>query len=115
MGRKIVHHADVFLLQTDDADPVAALPEGTPPGGVHFSEWAVGKFGDVYRPNTGKLMKAGSQIRFDLHYHSVGEEIRDQIEVAFYFYPKDVVPQYRVYMTPIGGSASGTSTSRRTR
>jgi hypothetical protein len=108
-GRRIVHHADTFLIQEDDAASVSffGAPREVPPGGMHFSEWAVNKNGEIYRENTGKLMKAGAKIRFDLHYHAVGEEITDQIEVAFYFYPKGVTPKYRVYMGALGPTTNG--------
>ena len=58
-------------------------------------EWAVGKNYDIYRPNTGKLLLPGSQIWWDMHYHAVGEEIRDHVELAVYLYPKGQEPKYR--------------------
>ena len=33
-------------------------------------------------------MLPGSKIRWDIHYHAVGEEIRDHVELAVYLYPK---------------------------
>jgi len=33
---------------------------------------AVGKQGELMRPNTGKLLMPGSKIIFDIHYHAVG-------------------------------------------
>ena len=47
-------------------------------------------------------MKAGSKIRFDIHYHSVGEAMTDQSEVALWFYPKGVTPKYRVFPQAMG-------------
>jgi hypothetical protein len=58
-------------------------------------EWAVGKQGEIARPNTGKLMLPGSKIVWDIHYHAVGEEITDAVEMAIYFYPKGQEPKYR--------------------
>ena len=40
-------------------------------------EWAIGKQYDVYPSNTGKLLLPGARIRWEVHVHSVGEEIRD--------------------------------------
>ena len=51
-------------------------------------EWAVGKQGEIMRANSGKLMLPGSKIIFEVHYHAVGEEITDQVELGIYFYPK---------------------------
>ena len=100
-GRPIVHHVVTYLIQDEDSDDHEAAVDvaGT---GSYFTEFAVGKIGDVFRENTGKLLKAGSEIRFDIHYHSVGEEITDRSEVAVWFYPKGEVPKYRVYPQAMG-------------
>ena len=58
--------------------------------------------GDVFRENTGKLLKAGSRIAFDTHYHSVGEEITTQTDLGVWFHPKGYVPKYRVYASALG-------------
>ena len=50
-------------------------PSTVTPTGSYFSEFAVGKIGDVFRENTGKLLKAGSRFTFSSHYHSVGEDV----------------------------------------
>jgi len=52
-----------------------------------LNEYAVGKNGDVFPEGTGRLVKAGAKIRFNMHYHPVGEETVDQTEVALRFYP----------------------------
>jgi hypothetical protein len=96
-GRRVVHHVVTNLVQKEEQYGAVEVD-----GGGYFSEFAVGKIGDVFRENTGKLMKAGSAIRFDIHYHSVGEEITDQSEVAVWFYPKGEVPKYRVFPQAMG-------------
>ena len=100
-GRPIVHHVVTNLIQEENPEDFQAVVD-VPGTGSYFTEFAVGKIGDVFRGNTGKLMKAGSQIRFDIHYHSVGEETTDQSEVGIWFYPKGVVPKYRVYPQAMG-------------
>ena len=102
-GRKITHHALAHLMQ-NDTDPAAKNgPDddggpGAAQGGV-LMEWAVGKTGDIYRPNTGKLLLPGAKIWWDIHYHAVGETIRDHVELAVWLYPKDDKPKYRTYLT----------------
>jgi len=102
-GRKITHHALAHLMQ-NDTDPAAKNgpdDDGSPgaaQGGV-LMEWAVGKTGDIYRPNTGKLLLPGAKIWWDIHYHAVGETIRDHVELAVWLYPKDEKPKYRTYLT----------------
>ena len=95
-GRRVTHHAVARLQQDDGFDfrrTTANDPGGDGPG--LFMEWAVGKQGEVMRPNTGKLMLPGSQIIWDIHYSSVGKEITDAVELAIYFYPKGEEPKYR--------------------
>ena len=102
-GRKITHHALAHLIQ-NDTDPNAKNgPDddngpGPTQGGV-LMEWAVGKTGDIYRPNTGKLLLPGSKIWWDIHYHAVGDTIRDHVELAVWLYPRNETPKYRTYLT----------------
>ena len=64
-----------------------------------FMEWAVGKAGEIFQPDAGKLMLPGSKIRWEIHMFAVGEEIRDnQVELGVYFYPKGVVPKHRTVL-----------------
>jgi hypothetical protein len=86
---KIVHHAVVYAIEPD-------APEGTPETGVLLHEYAVGKYGDIFGDNTGRLLKAGTRLRFDMHYFAVGSEQHNKTTIAFKFYPKGVTPKYRV-------------------
>ena len=100
-GRRVTHHAVIYLQQREepgDFEPVVDVPGR----GSYLTEFAVGKIGDVFRENTGKLMKVGSRIAFDNHYHSVGEEITSQTELGIWFHPKGYVPKYRVYSNALG-------------
>lgn len=101
VGRPIVHHAVTYLLQDEDPDDFQAAVD-VPGTGSYFTEFAVGKIGDIFREDTGKLLKAGSRVRFDLHYHSVGEEITDSTELGIWLYPEGYVPKYRVYAQAMG-------------
>ncbi len=78
-GRRIVHHGNTAL-----------------------AEFAVGKAGEIYPDDTGRLFKAGEKVRFDIHYHSVGEEITDYLSIGVWFYPTGVVPKYVVKHSPMG-------------
>ena len=104
-GRRITHHA-LARLQQDEDD--SADDDDIGPG--LLMEWAVGKQGEIMRPNSGKLIKAGSSIVWDIHYHAVGEEITDTAELGLYFYPKGEEPKHRqvlrLWSTIEGGSSA---------
>lgn len=89
-GRRIVHHGGASLVEENGSRSP-------------LSEYAVGKYGDIFPENTGRLIKAGAKISFNMHYHSVGAEIRDRTTVAFIFYPKGTVPKYKVVDPNMGG------------
>ncbi len=106
-GRKITHHAIANLMQTEDgiaandADPNGRQVAGT------FMEWAVGKQGEMMRPNSGKLLRAGSKFRWDIHYSNGGEDITDVVELGIYLYPKGQEPKYRQVLHLMGGTNAG--------
>jgi len=91
-GRKITHHAIASLQQDERLAPAAVRVlddsnTGTDPAtgadrsqnAGTFMEWAVGKQGELMRPNSGKLMLPGARIRWDVHYSNGGEDITDQV------------------------------------
>src|SRR5262249_53752842 len=99
--KKVVHHVLATLLQ-DEGDEIAGLAhdahEVQTTGGL-FMEWAVGKTGQIFPGDAGKLLLPGSKIRWEIHTHSIGEEFRDEaVELAVYFYPKGVVPPHRTVL-----------------
>jgi len=94
-GRKITHHAIAYLEQNDPSAPPAggfSLP-------VPFMEWAVGKQGELMRPDTGKLLLPGSKFKWDIHYSEAGEEITSHVEMGIYFYPKGQEPKYKTSLS----------------
>jgi hypothetical protein len=97
-GRTITHHAVAYLAQDD---PAGFGPGGDPGlrGRALLMEWAIGKGYDLYRPDSGKLLLPGAQISWDVHIHAVGEEIRDNVELGIWLYPKGQEPKYRTYLT----------------
>src|ERR1700733_10579129 len=70
-GRRITHHALAYLQQDESGSGAGLQMQGL------LMEWAMNKNYDIYRPNTGKLLLPGSRIWWEMHYHAVGEEIRD--------------------------------------
>src|SRR5579863_10212012 len=97
-GRKITHHAVAYLAQ-DDPDGFGPAGDTGLRGRAMLMEWAVGKGYDLYRPDSGKLLLPGAQISWDVHIHAVGEQIRDNVELGIWLYPKGQQPKYRTYLT----------------
>ncbi len=90
---KIVHHAVTSVIPPEGTD----LADSGFVGG-EFEEYAVGKYGDIYPENTGRLLPAGSRIQFDMHYFAIGEEAKDRTTLGIVFYPKGYVPKYKITM-----------------
>jgi len=94
-GHRVVHHvATSMRWEEEDGEE----------GGGFLNEYAMGKNGDIFPDGTGRLIKAGTQIRFNMHYSSVGEEIVDQTRVGFQLYPKGYVPDRVLISRHVGDS-----------
>jgi mono/diheme cytochrome c family protein len=104
-GRRITHHALAYLQQEEPGTNTGPITQGL------LMEWAMNKNYDIYRPNTGKLLVPGARIWWEMHLHAVGEEIRDNVQLAVYLYPKGQEPKYRTYLTAfpatLGNAAAG--------
>ncbi|MBI1874326.1 MAG: cytochrome c [Acidobacteria bacterium] len=94
-GRKVTHHTLARLRQDEDIPKELFTNDPNVAGDGLFMEWAVGKNGDEMRPGSGRLMLPGSKIVFEMHYHAIGEEITDHVELGVYFYPKGQEPKHR--------------------
>jgi hypothetical protein len=99
-GRKITHHANSDLLQDEPGELIQAGPG-------RFMEWAVGKEGEVMRPNAGKLLLPGSRIAWDIHYSGTNEDVTDVVEMAIWFYAKGQDPKYRQHLLRMGNTGDG--------
>jgi hypothetical protein len=92
LGYKVVHHATTNLVEDPEDDPV----------GLFLNEYAVGKNADIFPNDSGRLIKAGSMIHFNLHLHPDGVETPVKLSIAFKFYPKGVVPKYVAFTQHMG-------------
>jgi hypothetical protein len=93
-SKQVVHHAVTYLMQDESDAPALVGRGGGSSDGGFLNEYAVGKNGDIFPEGTGRLVKAGAKVRFNMHYHPIGEKKEDQTEVAMVFYPKGYVPKY---------------------
>ena len=90
-GFPVVHHAVTRLQESIDSDE-----------GDFLNEYAQGKNGDVFPEGTGRLVKAGSIVRFNMHYASIGEERTDRTSVGLTFYPKGEEPEHELFSRGLG-------------
>jgi len=104
-GRRVVHHAITNLappdqsgrrgragtLVSDDFGDSESRTTGN--AETFLNEYALGKGAEMFADGTARVLKAGSRISFNMHYHSVGEEIRNRVSVGVKLYPKGYVPK----------------------
>jgi len=129
-GRRITHHASSFVFQRESsavAEAEAALRRGEV--GIEavieamqqpiseaeeaeeqrefFTEWAVGKQGEIYPDGVGKIVRAGADFGFDVHTHAVGEELTAKMELGIWFHPKESQPKYNAQFMALGAGSGG--------
>jgi hypothetical protein len=82
-GFPVVHHAVTSM----------EFPEG---GGGFLSEYALGKTSDINPPGTGQLIKAGTRLRWNIHYASSpdGQAHTDKTRLALWFLPEGEEPEH---------------------
>jgi hypothetical protein len=88
-GRFIFHHLIWSAIGGSQGSPADA-GQGWP---IH----EVGRNADVFDPDAGRLLKAGSKLVFpSAHMHSTGVATKGHVEFAFKFHPKGYQPTKRV-------------------
>ena len=109
-GRQAVHHVMAYLIQEETE--YEGLPRNLSPrqrrSGT-FMEHAIGKVGEVFPEDTGKLLLPGSAIQFEVHYYAYGKPVTDDVvEMGIYLYPRGHRPKHRTVLRMIGeGSSEG--------
>ena len=93
-GRYIVHHM-VWRTQVPDAQERTSWP-------VH----EVGRNPDLFDPDAGRLLKAGSQVASEsIHLHSNGRDTRARLEIAFELHPIGYEPKYKGGITALANGS----------
>ncbi len=92
-GFPVVHHASTSMF----------LPEA-PGERERFGEYALGKTADIHPDGTGRIMKAGTHLLWNLHYSANpnGEDTYDQTSIALWFYPHGQEPDRRLSRQSVG-------------
>ena len=90
-GRRVVHHVVTHLIQdgNDDDD-------------TYLSEYAVGKDGEFFPEDTGRLIKAGAKLRVNIHDHPAGRQLIDRMQIGLFLHPRGTVPKHHVVARTVG-------------
>ncbi len=91
----VVHHVTTSMMAGDEEPTTAGF-------GGFLNEYALGKNGDIFDDNTGRLIKAGSKIRMNVHFHSNGETVPAKVSIGLKFHPKGYVPKNVVVTQHMG-------------
>ena len=89
---KVVHHFTTNLVDDPEEDPT----------GLFLNEYALGKNGDIFPPNSGRLVKAGTKINFNLHLNPRGEVTPVSVKLGLKVFPKGQVPKYVAFTQHMG-------------
>ncbi|MXY15983.1 MAG: cytochrome c [Acidobacteria bacterium] len=85
-GLFVIHHSSLGVVEPDADEEERS----------RFNSWPVhevGRNADFFNPDGGKLMKAGSKLRFQsVHLHSNGADTRAHLDVGFKFHPRGYEP-----------------------
>jgi len=107
-GFTVIHHIRTSIVEPtdttlgsgklDDADVPLEVGEQ----GVFLNEYAIGKQGDVFPDGSGRLIKAGTKINFQMHLHATGkEDTPTNVKLGLKFYPKGYVPSHVINSTTV--------------
>jgi hypothetical protein len=106
-GFTVVHHIRTSIVEPTDEgvgsgrldDTDGSLEVGEQ--GVFLNEYAIGKQGDIFPEGSGRLIKAGTKINFQLHLHSSGSETPTNVALGIKFYPAGYVPKHVISSTTV--------------
>ena len=106
-GFPVIHHIRTSIVEPNDEtrhsgkldDTDGSLDVGEQ--GVFLNEYAIGKKGDVFPDGSGRLIKAGTKINFQLHLHSTGTETPTYVALGLKFYPRGYVPNHVISSTTV--------------
>ena len=86
-GYKVVHHANTTLNVMEDGELKSMRGR--------FTEYALGKLGEIVPSDAARLLPVGSYVRWSIHLFPMGEEVvDDQMELGFWLYPEGYKPEY---------------------
>src|SRR5713101_5289971 len=106
-GFPVIHHIRTSIVEPANETRNSGQLDGTDGAlevgeqGVFLNEYAIGKKGDVFPEGSGRLIKAGTKVNFQLHLHSIGTETPLNVALGLKFYPKGYVPKHVISSTTV--------------
>jgi hypothetical protein len=107
-GFAVIHHIRTSIVEPTDTSLGSGQLDGTDGSlevgeqGVFLNEYAIGKQGDLFPDGSGRLIKAGTKINFQMHLHSTGkEDTATNVTLGLKFYPRGYVPQHVISSTTV--------------
>ncbi len=107
-GFTAIHHIRTSIVEPSDATLNSGRTDATDGSlqvgeqGVFLNEYAIGKKGDVFPEGSGRLMKAGTKVNFQLHVHSNGKtDTPTNVALGIKFYPAGYVPNHVISSTTV--------------
>jgi hypothetical protein len=106
-GYPVIHHIRTSIVEPTDETRNGGQLDGTDAPlaigeqGVFLNEYAIGKKGDVFPEGSGRLIKAGTKINFEMHLHAIGTETPLNVLLGIKLYPKGYVPQHVISSTTV--------------
>ena len=110
-GYAVVHHIRTSIVEPNDASRGSGQLDGTDGSlevgeqGVFLNEYAIGKQGDLFPEGSGRLIKAGTKINFQMHLHATGkEDTPTNVALGLKFYPAGYVPRHVISSTTVSAA-----------
>ncbi len=82
--RQVLHHVIAYV--SSPADKTVRGRETGAANGDSLGGFAPGRQPDVFRDNSGRLLKAGSSLLLQMHYTTSGKETVDETEIGLFLY-----------------------------
>src|SRR6266550_3855188 len=107
-GFTVIHHIRTSIVEPSDVTLGSGQLDGTDGSlevgeqGVFLNEYAIGKQGDVFPDGSGRLIKAGTKVNFQMHLHANGkEDTPTNLMLGLKFYPKGYTPGHAINSTTV--------------
>ena len=97
----------LFVFHHANARPVVRSQDGAREVGPRLPTHEVGRNGDVFQPENGRVLPSGSFVRFDVHIHSPGipgADRNSRLDLGLRFHPQGYKPKYEAVEAHFGRS-----------